>query len=54
MRFFNILSRSFVEQRIAEIKAEGRDKVNRRWREWNRRRMKAQAEGRRFHEPPLA
>ena len=66
MRFFNILSRSFVEQRVAEIRAEGvaqvRDqihaegeaKANRRWQEWNRRRMEAAAEGRRFDEPPPA
>ena len=54
MSIFKFLSRSLVEQRIAEIKAEGQDKVNRRWREWNRRRMKAQAEGRSFDEPPPA
>ena len=70
MRFFNILSRSFVEQRVAEIRAEGvaqvRDqihaegevkgeaKANRRWQEWNRRRMAAEAEGNRFDEPPPA
>ena len=74
MRFFNILSRSYVEQRVAEIRAEGvaqvRDqihaegeakgeakgvaKANRLWQEWNRRRMEAEAEGRRFDETPPA
>ena len=70
MVFSNILSSSFVEQRVAEIRAEGvaqvRDqihaegeakgeaKANRLWQEWNRRRVEAEAEGRRFDEPPPA
>ena len=70
MAISNILSRSFVEQRVAEIRAEGIAigeaegetkgeakgvaKANRLWQEWNRRRVEAEAEGRRFDEPPPA
>ena len=66
MTIAKILNRSFVERRIAEIRAEGNaeaeakgevkglTKANLLWQEWNRRRMDAEAEGHSFDEPPPA
>ena len=62
MAIVNVLSRSFVERRVSEIRAEGEAvgytkgeaQTNQVWQEWNRRRMEAESEGRVFTEPPPA
>ncbi len=36
----------------AEGKAEGEAEANAKWRAWNNRRLKAEAEGKSFDEPP--
>ena len=36
----------------AEGKAEGQEEERKRWVEWNNRRLKADAEGNPFDEPP--
>ena len=36
----------------AEGKAEGREEEWKRWRDWNSRRMEAEARGEKFEEPP--
>lgn len=36
----------------AKAREEGREETNRRWTEWNERRMKAEEEGKVFDEPP--
>ena len=58
MTIANVLSRSYVERRVDELraegKAEGEARVTKLWQEWNRRRMEAESEGRVFSEPPPA
>jgi TRAP-type C4-dicarboxylate transport system permease small subunit len=44
----------WLEKRKAEARAEAEraDRVNRHWRAWNQRRLKAEANGEPFNEPP--
>ena len=50
-----MLAESFLKRRyeagLQEGRAEGRE-ILRRWEEWNRRRLAAEARGERFEEPP--
>lgn len=41
-----------MEQRMAEGRAEGEAEVNRRWADWNSRRLEAESRGVPFDEPP--
>ena len=50
-----MLAESFLKRRyeagLQDGRAEGRE-ILRRWEEWNRRRLAAEARGERFEEPP--
>ena len=48
MVLFGGIMRRRAERRAAEAVAE----INKKWHEWNRRRLAAEAEGRPFNEPP--
>jgi hypothetical protein len=51
-----MLAERYLKRRHAEGKAEGKmegqEEERKRWVEWNNRRLKAEAEGRPFDEPP--
>ncbi len=47
-----MLAERYLKRRHAEGKKEGREEERIRWVEWNKRRLKAEAAGRRFDEPP--
>ena len=51
-----MLAESFLRRRyeagLQEGRAEGREETQRRWEEWNRRRLAAEDRGERFEEPP--
>ena len=44
--------RESLERKIEERREEGREEANRLWKEWNKRREEAAAQGRDFDEPP--
>ena len=48
----DMLAERYLKRRLAEGKKEGREELNAEWREWNKRRLEAEAEGRQFDEPP--
>ena len=54
MSIFKYFSRSYVDQRVAEIRAEGAAEASKLWKEWNSRWMAAEPEGRDFTGPPPA
>ena len=47
-----MLAERYLKRRHAEGKKEGREEERVRWVEWNKRRLKADAEGNPFDEPP--
>ena len=48
------LTEKFVEPLREKLREEGRDEANRKWADWNNRRIKAADEGVPFDEPPPA
>ena len=49
-----LISERYNAKRFAEGKAEGRAEEWKRWRDWNNRRVEAEARGEKFEEPPPA
>ena len=47
-----ILARRWLERMERQGKIEGREEIQRKWEDWNYRRLQAQEEGREFNEPP--
>ncbi len=48
------LTEKFIEPLRDQYRKEGREEANRKWSDWNNRRMKAEDEGIPFDEPPPA
>ena len=48
------LGNKFVRPLIEQYREEGEARANRKWVDWNNRRMKAEDEGIPFDEPPPA
>ena len=46
------LEDKFLNPLIEKRRAEGEARANRRWQDWNRRRLEAEAKGEPFDEPP--
>ena len=49
---YNYLYNKFVKSVIESHKAEGKAEMNRRWAEWNNRRLEAESKGIPFDESP--
>ena len=51
-KFVEPQRRKYRDQGRTEGREEGREEVSQQWREWNQRRLQAQANGEEFKEPP--
>jgi hypothetical protein len=47
-----LISERYKAKRFAEGRAVGKEEERKRWRDWNSRRMAAEARGEKFEEPP--
>ena len=47
-----MLAERYLKRRHAEGKMEGQEEERKRWVKWNKRRLKAEAAGKPFDEPP--
>lgn len=47
-----MVSEQFLRRREAQGEARGRKETQKRWEDWNRRRLEAEKKGEEFSEPP--